>query len=116
VHDEYLKLLHVVKKNTTDDDIRRRFLAHPPIRSFSEKYKRVFESITNREIATNPRLTSPIYYQMYLLSQVQKGALTESLAQGLVASNAMEAVLSEAVSRGQIDNTTKERMKREGFK
>ena len=98
VQEEYVKLLHTT--SSTDEELRTRLCTHAPVNAFKEKYTRVFEKITTREIATNPRLMSPILFQLHLLEQVQSGKISEDQARASVADSALNAVVSEARSRG----------------
>lgn len=98
VQSEFVKLLHTT--NDADENLRTRLRTHPPVDAFAQKYAMVFDKITNREIATNPRLMTPILYQLYLLEQVQAGKMTEQQAKASVSESALSAVVSEARSRG----------------
>ena len=103
-HTEFVKLLHTTPP-TPDSDPRGRMKMHPPIAAFAEKYSTLFEKITTRDIATNPKLMQPILYQTFLLEKVNSGEITDEQAKGFVANSAMEAVLSEMVRRGAISPT-----------
>ena len=110
-HNEFVKLLHTTSP-TPDSDLRERMKMHPPIAAFAEKYSTLFEKITTRDIATNPKLMQPILYQTFLLEKVNSGEITEEQAKGFVANSAMEAVLSEMVRRGAISPTEAEAARR----
>lgn len=102
VHDEYVKLLHTTVGGESDQELRDRMKKHAPIRLYADNYERVFEKITTRDIALNPRIMTTIFYQTYLLQQVNSGKLDEQQAKGLVANAAMDTVLTEMVKRGAI--------------
>ena len=102
IQQEFVALLHTTKNGVTDAELRLRLCKHKPIANFAHKYEKIFTSITNRDIATNPQLMTPILYQVFLLQELQAGHISEDHAKSLVASSAMEAMMKEAHRRGAI--------------
>lgn len=101
VHARYLNEMH--QQLLTDVEMRAYLRQEPATDAFARKYARVFECITRREVATNPRLMTPILHQLYILEEVQGGRMTENQAKGAIASVAMEAIIAEAVSKRTMD-------------
>lgn len=102
IQHEFVCLLHTTKAGVTDEELRARMRTHGPIDHFAQKYEKVFKSITTREIATNPRLMTPILFQLHLLQEHQSGRISEENARAMVAKSAMEAMLTESMRRGVI--------------
>lgn len=93
IHKEFLSLLHTTKD--TDIILRNRMLKFEPVESFASKFPTVFEKITTREIATNPRLLAPIFFQLEILQKVQSGEMSNDQAKSSIAEASLAALKTE---------------------
>ena len=97
IHREFMGLL---RGKGTDEDHRKRLKTHEPIWGFAERHPILFEKLTTRDIATNPRLMYPLRFNLHIRAMVLRGEITEDQGKGMVAAAAMQAVVAESVSRG----------------
>ena len=84
----------------SDEDHRKRLLAHEGIANFAKRHPIMFSKLTSREVVTNPRLLYPLELSVYLQKEVQAGNLDMERAKAIVSSAAMDALTREAASRG----------------
>ena len=97
IHREFMSLL---REAGSDEAHRERMKTHKPIRDFAERHPTLFEKLTTRDIATNPRLMYPLQFQLHVREKVLKGVLTEDQGKAMVANAAMQAIVWESVARG----------------
>lgn len=95
---EFVQLLH--QTSSSDTDLRHRLKTHKQFADFAERYPMLFSKITNRDIVTSDALMSAVYFQVYVLEQVQKGAMTESQAQAAIAKASFDAFTREMRRQG----------------
>ena len=104
IHREFLGLL---RYGGSDDEHRERLKQHEGISNFARRHPIIFEKITNREFATNPRLMYPLEFQLYIRKMVDKGILTETNGKAMVAECVTKALVEENLSRGNVPKASK---------